>query len=168
MDEHTVGMAAALQRGEQEREQRRRRTNRAALWLSGALALFLVFLGMYVVPWLIATDKAQRAARAQARAAAEAKDEAERAYYAKYDWERIPQPATFEEVTEFATSFLVRLGYTLQGELVYTEWTTNGAYKQYHYYALIDPAWPPIRLRCGVQRNYRDEALTCHIFPRGE
>ena len=150
-------------------------TQRRGVWhrvgMYGSLLLLLVGLVYVLAPYVRAEYQRGQEARAQAAAKEQAAQEAFAASYAKPPWERIPQAAQ-EDVTEFANDFLRRLGYTLQGEVVYSGWTTTdawgGAYKQYDYYALIDPAWPPLRLRCGPS-GYREMGpLTCYVFPRGE
>ena len=172
MEEDIVGQAEAIIMGEQSREQRGERHLWVMFGVYGVLVLLLVGVLYYFAPKVRVAYQEHQAAAARAEAHEQAKRDAESVYYSKPAWARTPQPASFEEVTEFTKDFLVRLGYTLHGELVYTGWTTmqtwGGAYKQYEYYALIDPAWPPLRLRCGPHGYDTFEGLSCYVFPRKE
>lgn len=171
MEKDIVGQAEAIIMGEQSCEQRGAGGSWMMLGVYGGLMLLLVGVIWYVAPHLRAAYQEGQEAQAQAAAKEQAEQEAFSAFYAKPLWERIPQ-VPVEEVTAFAEDFLRRLGYHLAGELVYAGWSTKaaagGTHIQHDYYALLDPAWLPLRLRCGPQGYYELRPLSCYIFPRVE
>ena len=160
MHEDIVKEAEALLRDEHARRRQRRRDLWSAVGIYGGLLLLLVGMGWYMWPHIRAAHQAGQAERAHAKAEHEAAQKAFNTYDEKPLWDQRPQVSE-EEVTAFATRYLQRLGYTLPGSVICSTWGFDGWHKQYQCYAVVDPAWPPLSLRCGPRQTEEVWPLGC-------
>lgn len=112
-------------------------------------------LYLLAVPWIDDLTSAVHERTTQPTRSATAVD------YSKPPWERIPQ-ATVEEVTTFATTFLGQLGYHVLGQVNCDRWDVDFyQHKQFTCYAAVDPAWPPLSLKCGPRPGDTLQPMGC-------